>query len=122
MAREIDLTKALSEEDRKYLQDRCMWHKIAIADDAASAAEAQQAAVESHEVTTPPVRPETLVGQQAIVNAANETVEEDEEDLPYSEWDYKDLQAELKERGLNAGGSQADLVKRLEEDDEANPQ
>ena len=29
MSRMIDLTQSLSDEDRKYLEDRCEWHKLA---------------------------------------------------------------------------------------------
>jgi hypothetical protein len=40
--------------------------------------------------------------------------------LPYDEWDYRELQAECKERGLSAGGSAEDLIFRLEEFDATN--
>lgn len=44
--------------------------------------------------------------------------DEEEYDVPpYEEWDYRDLQAECKERGLPATGSSEELVRRLVESD-----
>lgn len=41
--------------------------------------------------------------------------ETESDEVPYSEWDYRDLQAECKERGLPANGSTEELIARLEE-------
>lgn len=41
----------------------------------------------------------------------------DQESSEYSEWTYKDLQAECKARDLNASGKAEDLIARLEEHD-----
>lgn len=46
---------------------------------------------------------------------------EDEEIPPYEEWDYRDLQAECRERSLSAGGKHEELVFRLMEFDEEHP-
>ena len=45
-----------------------------------------------------------------------------EEVEPYDQWDYADLQAECKNRGLTATGKKEELISRLEEWDEANPE
>lgn len=37
---------------------------------------------------------------------------------PYEKWEYRDLQAECKERGLPADGKAEDLANRLNEHDE----
>jgi hypothetical protein len=46
-----------------------------------------------------------------------EEEDDEEEEISYEEASVEDLKAELKERGLSASGSKADLVARLEEDD-----
>lgn len=136
MAREIDLTKPLSAEDRQYLVDRCAWSRIAQADQIA-ADEAQAKAVEQNEITTPQPTP-TATGAAAL-HAAQTAQEEqaasdDEEEAPYEEWSYDDLKAELDRRKqleldggmaqeeanklFSKGGSQKDLVARLYADDE----
>lgn len=46
-------------------------------------------------------------------------VQEDVE--PYDQWSYSDLQAECKARGLTATGKSDDLIARLEQWDEDNP-
>lgn len=37
--------------------------------------------------------------------------------LPYDQWEYADLKAEAKDRGLTATGSKEQLIERLTEDD-----
>lgn len=132
MAREIDLTKPLSDEDRQYLVDRCRWSQLAQADELASAQEAQRAASEEHTPSTPsPQPPTTVVGGAPVEPTQGAT--SDEQD-PYEEWTYEELKAELdvrKQEALNEGmptdeagklfskgGSQKDLVARLYADDE----
>lgn len=56
-----------------------------------------------------------LTGQQTPVN--NETPDESDNDQ-YASMEYRDLQALTRQRGLNAGGSATDLIKRLRENDE----
>lgn len=56
----------------------------------------------------------------AEMNARYESqpvVEEDDDVPPYEEWEYKDLQAEAKARGLDASGKKEELVARLNEHD-----
>lgn len=45
-----------------------------------------------------------------------------EEVEPYEQWPYAELQAECKARGLTATGKAEDLITRLQEWDEANPE
>lgn len=45
------------------------------------------------------------------------SVEEEDEDVPYSEWTNEELRAELSDRKLSVDGKKADMVKRLEDDD-----
>lgn len=45
---------------------------------------------------------------------------EDDDVPPYSEWEYKELQAEAKARDLNASGTKEDLISRLNENDAEN--
>lgn len=47
---------------------------------------------------------------------------EPDDDAPYSDWTGDQLRAELKKRGLPTSGKVADLISRLEEDDEEDDQ
>lgn len=54
---------------------------------------------------------------------SEETSDEDEGDTEnetYESWTNADLQNELRNRGLDASGNKAELVERLEEDDEGD--
>lgn len=134
MARAIDTSKPLSADDRQYLIDRCMWAKLAEADEVEEAqAAAQAAANASTEQTNRP--PTHVLGPQATTPQTQETPGPEDDD--YSTWSYTELQEELKVRrqeainaGMSesdakakysAGGSQADLIARLEADDAENP-
>ena len=137
MAREIDLTKKLSDFDRQYLVDRDRWRDLALADGHEDIERAKRDAVERNDLTQGR-RPPTLVGEAAVVEEANAQQAQGPvdplADKPYEEWPYKALQEELKVRkqeavdaGMEqseadelykAGGAQADLVRRLEADDE----
>jgi SAP domain len=48
-----------------------------------------------------------------------EEPEEEEEDIPYEDWKLQELKNELEARELDATGTKAALISRLEEDDEA---
>lgn len=39
----------------------------------------------------------------------------------YGSWSFADLRTEAKRRGLNAGGTAAELAARLREDDQESP-
>lgn len=76
----------------------------------------------------PALTTESLSGQTATEDSTVNLTDGDgpetetvsaEEIPPYSEWTYKELQAEAKERGLMATGSTEELIARLEEFDEA---
>jgi len=139
MSREIDLTKKLSDEDRQYLVERDRWRDLALADGHEDIERAKREATEANDISQGR-RPPTLVGEPARVAEANasQAPVEAEEDLPYEEWSYDELKAELDARktdaiagGMNTedankryskGGSQKDLVQRLHDDDEAAQQ
>lgn len=79
-----------------------------------------------HVRTTESPYDQTVTGDSTVNSTDGDTLatetdsSESEEDItpPYSEWDYRDLQTECKERGLPANGSTEDLVARLVESDE----
>lgn len=50
--------------------------------------------------------------------AAPAPEEDEEEDVPYSEWTNDELRAELQSRGLELDGKKTALIERLEKDDE----
>lgn len=135
MAREIDLTKKLSAADRQYLVDRDRWHDIARADGLTDGDEAREAhkrklAADPTQVSAPPT-----VFPQPGTDLPKPPGELEEEDLPYDEWVVADLKQELKVRRdlalaektateeeaatrYSTAGSKADLVARLQQDDE----
>lgn len=45
----------------------------------------------------------------------------EEVDEPYDQWSSEELKTELRNRKLSVEGKKADLVARLEEDDQNNP-
>lgn len=142
MSREINLEEPLSEEDRQYLVERDQWRKIAAADGHGDPERAKREASARWKErrspsAAPPQPPTVLAGDLTTPPAGDGDGGGDGGSLdekPYDEWPYKALQEELKVRkqealgeGMEqaqadelykAGGSQADLVKRLEEDDE----
>lgn len=118
MARKIDLTKPLSTEDRHYLVVRDRWRDLAQADGHHDPRRAKKEAEQNFSASQrsmPPTSPTAPPPAPQPVNP--EDPEEEEELEPYEDWEYPDLQAELKARGLPAGGKQEELVKRLYEDD-----
>lgn len=135
MSRKIDLSSSLSDDDRQYLVDRERWSDIAIADGHEDPERARREAAQAADVKFLR-RPPTVFGEQALVQAANaeQSPSEPEEDLPYEEWTFDELKAELDVRKADAvaagmseeeakalyskGGGQKDLIARLEADDE----
>lgn len=73
-------------------------------------------------VTESPVQPDAQKTTPAEVSeapAASPVVDDDGQELPpYSQWTYADLQRECVARNLAKSGTKADLVARLEADDE----
>lgn len=88
--------------------------------------ESQSNAPETVNRQEPAQTTESLSGQtdkvDSIVNSTDgdgpETEMESSEIPPYTEWEYRELQAECKERGLTATGSTEELIARLEEFDD----
>lgn len=103
MSRPIDLSKPLSQRDLQYLDERpWLWNEIAQLGG----------------------NRETLSSGIPMEPDPNDPdyIDEDEDEIyvTYSELKVPVLRAELAERGLETTGSKAELVARLEEDDEAN--
>lgn len=122
MARKIDLTKKLSGDDRHYLVVRDRWRDLAVADGHNDPRRAQREASQSFSASQrsmpgidPTAPPPAVQPNDPNVNTGGD--DDDDALEPYEEWNYQDLQAELKERGLPAGGKQDELVARLYEDD-----
>lgn len=131
MSRNIDLTQPLSDEDRKYLQDRCRWRDIATADALDSPQEAVKEAEEA-------LAPDGSLAAPTVVAGGTPVVPPQGDDplanLPYSDWPYRALQEELRARkaealdnGMDqaeadelykAGGTATELAARLDADDE----
>jgi hypothetical protein len=62
------------------------------------------------------------LAEEATAPAATDTTEGDAPGRdPYTELTYAELQAEAKDRAINAKGSREDLEARLREDDQSRP-
>lgn len=94
MARNIDFDGPLSQEDLDYIAQR-PW----LSD------EAKLRGVE------------LVVGE--TTEEDGETTEDDEDELSYEDMTVAQLKDELKERELSTDGNKADLIARLEGDDES---
>jgi hypothetical protein len=135
MAKEIDLSKPLSSEDRAYLVQRDRWRSLAEADGHGDPRRAKAEAEASRGELTQRAHPTT--DPQAIVPTPEEIHsrrDEGDSEEPYEDWSFEDLKAELDARktdaldgGMSAeeagkryskGGSQKELVARLYADDE----
>lgn len=106
MSRQIDISNPenLSDEDRKYLEDRGRGNIVAHLDYMARV----QAASDSLERK----RLETGKFPEPTPQVVAEEVDE-----PYEKWTVEDLREELKNRQLPQGGNKSELVERLEMDD-----
>lgn len=69
---------------------------------------------------TLPAAPE-IAGEETVEAALVEPTVESAEAKPYDEWTLNELQVECAARGLAKSGNKADLVLRLEEDDQEQP-
>jgi hypothetical protein len=135
MARVINLEDPLSDEDRKYLVDRCRWAQLAQADGLNSPKEAQRRAAAR-------LTPDGSLAAPTVVLGGTPEVPQEPSgdplaDKPYEEWPHAALQEELKARqqeamdaGMpeaeakekyKAGGKSAELVQRLKDDDATAP-
>jgi hypothetical protein len=98
MSKQIDWSQPLSDEERRWAEQFPGMHGGMLA---------------AHAEQFPAVKEETLDG-------------EDAEEAPYSEWNKSELEVEAKRRNAEEGkslpvtGTKPQLVKVLEEDDEAS--
>lgn len=83
-----ELNSPLTEEDKAWLKSRNMHDYL----EAAENAEAED-------------------------SSGDDEVEMPEDDVPYSDWNQKQLRKELRARELPVSGKVADLAARLEQDD-----
>lgn len=138
MSRQLDFSKPLSDDDRKYALDRGMYAEVR-ANDLEHAEESEVHDPAGPEATgltgNEPSRvadhqTPTGVGLAALTaNPGAKTVVEAEKETPgptagaqktgkdYNSWTVAELQQELENRELSKSGSKAELVARLEEDD-----
>lgn len=137
MSRDIPMDKALSWDDRVYLDARGSWGVNTIdridANYPPSDADVEKWANRNAVGVGPLTGDTALINEnealrQALRDAgiplpgeqdadADEDVDEDAEVPPYEDWTLPDLQAEAGKRKLVKSGTKADLVHRLEEDD-----
>ena len=138
MAREIDLTQRLSEEDREYLLARGK-EQLVFANDAEHTGDPEAVAFANYVPGTsidradgvPPTPggdPLVVMGGGTVEGAVEleESDEDDEDDEEpsgesednYESWDKAALKEELANRELATSGNKAEMIARLREDDE----
>lgn len=122
MARRINFSKPLSEEDAQYVIDR-PWliqdarlngDEVTFADDFT----VDEADENPEGGENPDESPEgSDEGDGSEGDDDNEDEGDGDEVAPYSEWEYSDLKDEAGNRGLSKAGSKEQLIARIEEND-----
>lgn len=113
MARDIDFSAKLSEDDIHYLRQRS-W----LVDEA----ELQGFDTVRKQVSDGAAEEDEEFDANQDVNPApqTQTDESEEEEIDYSEASVAELKAELERRELPTSGNKPELIARLEEDDAAD--
>ena len=122
MARKIDFSKPLSADEREYVLQRPWLIQDAELQGLQVSFEDDEFTLADPDDEFEPENPETQEpeGDGGSEGEDDEEAEEEVEEVaPYEEWDYADLKAEAKERGLTATGSKEQLIERLRESDSA---
>jgi SAP domain-containing protein len=114
MSRHIDVSdpSSLTEADLQYLRDRGRLSEVAQLDHQAAIEAAKVIPVANERIANAPTRP-PVPEELAPPRGADEVP-------PYEEWSRTDLRKECAARKLPTTGKHADLVARLEEDDQQN--
>lgn len=119
MSRQIDMDKPLSSKDRDYLLERGQGYLVEQLDRVAEqnrlAKEAVQRTVGT--VDDPDGRPDFTGEQNVEQNAPGE---DDGDPDVYESWKVPELKQELERRELATSGTKAELISRLEDDDDAD--
>lgn len=125
MGKSIDLSQPLSDEDRRWLEERGDYAAIAVADATHGAPEPREA--KADEPSEPEDAPVPLVaepvaepnaGDDGVTEPSDSSEDADDDVPPYEEWTADALRDECDARGLAKSGSKADLIDRLVADDE----
>lgn len=116
MSRFIDVSNPenLSDEDRKYLQDRGLIGTQQYVDYMARIQAAEDAVLGKISRGTLAQR----IAAQEESRRPVETINMEEVDEPYEKWKADDLREECRARGLSDEGRKDELVARLQENDE----
>ena len=131
MSMAVDLSTPLTSDERQYLLNRGRYSDIELADNLHGTAGEHPEMLEgdgSGPDVRPTLRSEVLMDRERQLRMELEQIEEakrqaglsgdEDPDLaPYEEWATKELNAELKNRELPGGGSNAEKAARLREDD-----
>lgn len=114
MARQIDFSQPLSEEDAQYVADR-PWLRV---DAELNGFEVEYENDDHFVVDSDGEDSDEADGESGSED--EESGEDDESEPSYDELDYQALKDEAKERGLSAAGSKEQLIARLVEDDQSS--
>lgn len=128
MSMQVDLSSPLTAQERKYLEERGRYDEITRVD---AMYGVETPAFSDGDGTGPVVHGTTLVDnrdariaelerQLADLRGDTPDVEDTEEGdvSPYEEWTVKELDAELKRRGLPVKGNQSDKATALYDNDD----
>ena len=114
MSRQIPQDKALSDEDRAYLESRGRQDLIAQIDD-----NYQPSVSADEDEGDGSTAPDETGGTSREAEQANLQITEEEPDDDYDSMTNDDLREELEDRDLPTSGNKADLIARLRENDAA---
>jgi hypothetical protein len=123
MSRQIDFSdlENLSEADEKYLRDRGRADVIAQLDHLAALRSREGLKSANDKLAADNVKKRFDPVAEAQARAERERAREAGEEIPpYEEWTRGELLEELDSRGLSKQGKNAELIARLNEDDEKN--
>ena len=138
MSKDIDFSKPLSADDQQYVDDR-PWlltdarlrgQDVIVEDDFEGDFEDDnEGSGETDAESDLEGESDQSAGEESAEGADEETSGDESEDgeesgevAPYAEWEYQAIQEEAKNRNLSAKGSKEQLIKRLEEDDNSDPE
>lgn len=115
MARKIDESKPLSDKDRAWLEERGEYGRIQLIDAIHGKSEDALSEEDAARIALAAADREAAAEEAARISAEDNAADE----VNYEEMTVEELRDELESRELSKSGNKADLIARLQEDDES---